>query len=468
MKVKRGQTIELEIEKFADRGKGLARVDGLVVFVEDAVPGDRVRAYVHRLKRNYAEAKLDALLEPSALRTEPRCPYADPCGGCVRQHVAYPAQLEAKQRSVREALVHHGGFEDVHVRPILGAERIYDYRNRMDFNFSAERWLTRAEIDSGEDFDTDFALGLHPQGQPFKVLDLHECHLQSERSRRLVNSVRTFVKQREWKPWSIREHVGFLRHLVIRESERTGEAMVNLVTNGRNEARVAELATLLQDEFPGITTFVNTVSTGAAQTVYGEAEHVVFGPGTIHDRIGPYTFEISPTAFFQTNTAQAERLYEAAREMAALRPEDHVYDLYCGTGAIALFVSGHVRSVVGVEMSEDAVENACANAAANDVENCAFVAGDTLKVLTPEFAEEHGRPDALVVDPPRAGLHKKVARQIAALRPERLVYVSCNPQTQARDLKRLKDAYRIDAVQPVDMFPHTHHVENVVRLTSVA
>lgn len=464
MKVKRGQTVELEIEKFADRGKGIARVNGFVVFVEDAVPGDRVRAYVHRLKRNYAEAKLDALLEPSAMRTEPRCRYVEACGGCVRQHVAYQAQLDAKTRSVEETLVHHGGFEDVEVQPALGADAIFDYRNRMDFNFSAERWLTSAEIASGEDFDTDFALGLHPQGQPFKVLDLHECHLQSARSRRMVNRVRTFVKQRAWAPWSIRNHTGFLRHLVIREGERTGEVMVNLVTNGRDEARMDELATLFRDEFPAVTTFVNTVSTDHSQTVYGEAEHVVFGPGVIHDRIGGYTFEISPTAFFQTNTAQAERLYEVAAEYAGLAPTDLVYDLYCGTGTISLFVSGEAGRVVGVELAEDAVANARANAEANGVENCTFVAGDMLKLFTDDFVEEHGRPDVLIVDPPRAGLHKAVVKQIAALHPERFVYVSCNPQTQARDLKLLGGTYRIEAVQPVDMFPHTHHVENVVKL----
>lgn len=462
-----GTELDLEIEKLADRGKALARLDGFVIFVKGAAPGDRVRAKVYKRKKRHAEAEVVEVLEPGAARTEPRCRYAGPCGGCKWQHVTYEAQLEAKRQSVEDAFRHPGGFEGIEVPPVLGAEKIYFYRNRMDFNFSADRWLTRAEIDTGKNFDTSFALGLHPAGQPFKVLDLKECHLQSELSRRLVNEVRDFVKARGWAPWHIRKHEGFLRHLVIREGERTGEIMVNLVTNGHDGERMEEMAGFLQEEFPEVTTFVNTVSTGVAQTVYGEEEHVIYGDGVIRDRIGPHTFEISPTAFFQTNTAQAERLYGVARDFAELRPDDLLYDLYCGTGTISLFMADAVEHVVGIELAEEAVENARANAARNGVENCTFHAGDMLKLFTEAFVEEHGRPDVLVVDPPRAGMHKKVVERLKEIRPERLVYVSCNPQTQARDLARLKDVYRVEAVQPVDMFPHTYHIENVVSLRAV-
>ncbi len=465
--VTRGQEIELAIEKFADRGKALARIDGLVVFLKGAVPGDRVRAKVYKRKKNYAEAAVTEVLEDSPLRTTPRCRYAGPCGGCKWQHVDYQAQLEAKRQSVREALEHQGGFDDIDVRPTIGAEKIYYYRNRMDFNFSTRRWLTRAEIATGEAFDTDFALGLHPAGQPCKVLDLKECHLQSDLSRRLVNGVRDFAKARGWTAWDIKKHEGFLRHLVIREGERTGEVMVNLVTNGRDEDRMAALADFFRTDFPAVTTLVNTVSTDVAQTIYGEAEHVVFGEGVIHDRIGPDTFEIGPTAFFQTNTAQAERLYEVALDFADVRADDRLYDLYCGTGTISLFMAEAVQEVVGIELSDEAVRNARANAEANGVTNCTFVPGDMLKLFTEDFVSHHGPPDVLIVDPPRAGMHKKVVHRIAEIRPKRFVYVSCNPQTQARDLKRLGGAYRIEAVQPVDMFPHTHHVENVVRLVSI-
>lgn len=460
--VKRGTEIELDIEKFADKGKSLARVDGYVVFVEGAVPGDRVNAYVHRTKSNYAEAKLDTLLEPSDLRTEPRCRYADECGGCAWQHVDYEAQLEAKRQSVEEAFAHHSDFEGVDVAPVIGAENIFYYRNKMDFDFSADRWLTRGEIDTGEAFDTDFALGLHVPGNFFKVLDLQECHLQSPFSAQLVNGVREFVKERGWAPWDIRNHEGFLRHLVIREGKRTGDVMVNLVTYGHHAERIEAFADFLQEAFPEVTTFIHTSHTGKSQNPEGDP-HTVFGPGVITDVIGDYEFTISPRSFFQTNTEQADRLYEVARDFADLQPDDRLYDLYCGAGTISIYLSEYVEEVVGIELIKEAVGDARHNAELNGVDNCTFVSGDLKKVFTPQFVEKHGAPDVLLVDPPRAGMHKDVVEQIADLHPERFVYVSCNPQTQVRDLDRLREYYQVEAVQPVDMFPHTPHIENVVR-----
>lgn len=462
--IKRGRTIELDVEKFADRGKSLSRVDGYVVFVRGAVPGDRVRAKVYRRKKNYAEAQVVDVLRASPKRTEPRCYYFGTCGGCVWQQVEYEAQLEAKRQSVREALEHQGGFEDVDVRPTLGSPETYFYRNKMEFSFSADRWLTPDEIDTGRDYDTDFALGLHVPGNFYKVLDLKECHLQSELSTRLVNGVRQFVKAREWVPWDIRKHEGYLRHLVVRQGERTGDVMVNLVTSRYDEERMAALAAYLRADFPEVSTLVNGVHTGVSQTAFGEELYTVFGPGVIYDRIGPYRFEIGPNAFFQTNTQQAERLYEVARDAAGLQEDDVVYDLYCGAGPISVFIADRVRRVVGVELIEEAVENARANAATNGVGNCTFVTGDLKELFTPAFVDAHGRPDVLIVDPPRAGMHDKVVEQIGRLRAERFVYVSCNPQSQARDLAALRDVYTIEAVQPVDLFPHTPHIENVVTL----
>lgn len=435
-----------------------------MVFVPWAVPGDRIRARISRAKKSYAEARLEEIIHPSPLRTEPRCFYFGTCGGCKWQHVEYAAQLQAKTDSVRDALQRAGGLPDVVVRPAIGSDSVYFYRNKMEFSFSAARWLTREEIESGREFDTNFALGLHVPGHFDKVLDLHECHLQSPLSHEIVNDVRVFAKEHDWQPWDIRKHRGFLRHLVIRTGERTDEVMVNLVTNGFDEERMDLLSRHLQSVFPAVTTFVNTINTSKAQTAFGEEIRTIFGPGVIRDRIGPYTFEIAANAFFQTNTTQAERLYEVARNFADLRPDDVVYDLYSGAGTISIFLAKEVSRVVGVELIEDAVANARANATANDVQNCTFVSGDMLDVFDREFIEEHGAPDVLVVDPPRAGLHPKVASRIAALGPERFVYVSCNPQTQARDLAMMKDAYRVEAAQPVDLFPHTHHVENVVGL----
>jgi len=463
--VKRGTLAELDIEKLADDGTGIGPVDGVPVHVEDAVPGDRVKAYIYDASSDRAEAKLDTLLAPSDLRVEPRCRYADDCGGCTWQHVDYEAQLAAKRRHVAEALGEPTSIDDVEVRPTLPSPKQFFYRNKMDFDFSTDRWLTRGEIDTGKEFDTDFALGLHAPGNFYKVLDLQECHLHSELSARLVNRTRDFVKEKGWRPWDIRNHEGFLRHLVLRTGEQTGDCMVNLVTCGAPEDRISAFADFLRGEFPEVTTYVHTNHTGKSQNPEGE-EQVVFGPGVIYDEIGDYRFEISPSSFFQTNTLQAERLYEVARDFADLHPTDRLYDLYCGAGTISLFMSAHVDEVIGAELVEDAVANARTNVAMNGVDNCTFVSGDLKEQFTDDFVDTHGQPDVLIVDPPRAGMHKDVVAQIADFAPERFVYVSCSPQTQARDLERLRNTYRIDAVQPVDMFPHTPHVENVVRLTA--
>lgn len=463
----KGTEIELTLERFADQGKSLARMEGYVVFVPGAVPGDRVRARVVKRRKQYAEAVLLEVLDSSPLRTTPRCRYFGTCGGCKWQHVDYAAQLEAKRESVEAALRHVGGFAGVTARPTLGAEHIWFYRNKMEFSFGTERWLTQAEIASGELFGTAFALGFHVPGNFRKVIDLEECHLQSDLSVRLVNAVRRLAKTEGWRPWNLRTHEGFLRHLVIRQGEHTGEVMVNLVTNGHDPDRMATVADLLRRDFPEVTTFVNTLNTGVAQTAFGEAIVTVFGPGVLHDCIGPFRFEIAPNAFFQTNTRQAERLYEVARDFADLRPDDLLYDLYCGAGTISLFVAPHVRQVVGVELVEAAIQNARANATLNGIANTTFLSGDLMRLFTPDFVRQHGRPDVLLVDPPRDGMHPKVIARIADLHPERFVYVSCNPQTQARDLALLRDRYTVEAVQPVDLFPHTHHIESVVQLKRV-
>ncbi|MEO0558119.1 MAG: 23S rRNA (uracil(1939)-C(5))-methyltransferase RlmD [Bacteroidota bacterium] len=479
LRPKRGAEIDVTMEACADRGKSLVRLGasedsrGYVVFVAGAVPGDRIWARVFKRKTSFAEARLLELIEPSPLRTDPRCEYASACGGCKWQHVQYPAQLEMKGEQAVGALQRAGlELATADVRPPLGADPTdgsggtYFYRNKMEFSFSAQRWLTDWEIATGESHDKDFALGLHVPGRFDKVLDLKACYLQSEWSARLVNGVRQFAKSNGWNPWHAHEHRGYLRILAIRQSAHTEDRMVNLVTSGYKPERMDAFAAFLQAEFPEVTTLINTINSGVAQTAFGEAAHTVFGPGVIRDRIGPHTFEIASNAFFQTNTVQAERLYAVAREFANLKPTDTVYDLYCGAGTISLFVADAVEKVVGVELVEEAVENARASAAANGVENCTFVAGDMLELFKPALIDEHGRPDVLIVDPPRAGLHPKVVGQIAHLRPERIVYVSCNPQSQARDLAMLMEAaaYTIEAVQPVDMFPHTHHVESVVGL----
>ena len=462
--MKKGSILTLDIEKFADRGKSLTRLDGYVIFVPGAVPGDRVKARVYRKRKKFAEAALLEVVDPSPLRTEPKCRYFGTCGGCKWQHVKYDAQLDAKTQTVKEAFEHAGSRPDVTVHPALGADETFYYRNKMEFSFSAGRWLTPAEISSGEEFNTDFALGLHVPGNFAKVLDLHECHLQSEWSASFVNAMRTLALDKEWTPWHPRKHTGYLRHLVIRQATHTDEVMVNLVTSHHDEERMAFFADWVRETAPGVTTLINTINSGVAQTSFGEETHVVFGPGVIHDRIGKHTFEIASNAFFQTNTKQAERLYSVAAEYADLKKTDLVYDLYCGAGTISLFVAPDVKHVVGVELVDEAVVNARRNAEANGIDNVTFETGDMMKLFDNDFIAKHGKPDVLIVDPPRAGLHPKVVRQIGELAPERFIYVSCNPQSQAKDLSYLTDTFDVVQVQPVDLFPHTHHIESVAQL----
>ena len=462
--MKKGKEIELTVEKFADRGKSLARVDGFVVFIPQAVPGDRVRVRIRRKKKSFAEAVLLEVIEPSELRTTPRCEYFGTCGGCKWQHVDYAAQLEAKRQSVKDALEHTGGFSGIDVPPTHGAEDIFRYRNKMEYSFSASRWLTTEEIASGKSFNTEFALGMHVPGRFDRVIDLHSCFLPASISMDIVNGMRTLALEEGWSCWSTSTRSGFLRHLVVRTGARTGEVMVNLVTNGFDDERFEKIKHYLKESFPSITTFVNTSHTGVAQVAIGEKEYIGFGSGVIHDEIGGFRFEIAPSAFFQTNTVQAERLYEFVREFSEARPDDLLYDLYCGAGTISLFMARYVKHVVGIELVPEAVKNAYANAAANNVENCTFAQGDMKNLFDAEFVARHGKPDVFIVDPPRAGMHEKVVKEIADLKPERFVYVSCNPQTQARDIKLLADLYLLEQIQPVDLFPHTTHIENVIKM----
>ncbi len=455
------------IEKFADRGKSLARLDGMVLFVNGAVPGDKVRVRIIRKKKKHAEAKLLEVLEASDLRTEPACRHFGVCGGCKWQNIRYDVQLDAKDQSVREAFLHTGGFDTVPMESIVPADDPYRYRNKMEFSFSAARWLTEEEIGTGEELDRSFALGLHVPANFEKVLDLSECHLTATIGERLINRFRIYCRENDWKPWNVRTHEGFLRHLVLRVSARLPHIMVNLVTSWEDQDRMQAFATLLADEFPEVTTLVNTVNLGVAQTSYGKATTIT-GTGFIEDMIGDKVFRIGPASFFQTNTVQAEKLYEVTAEFADLKPDDLLFDLYCGAGTIGIFAADRVKKVVGIDVVPEAIRDAKANVTANNATNCTFVVGDMGKLFNPDFIDRNGRPDVLIVDPPRVGLHADVVAQLAALRAERLVYVSCNPQTMARDIAMLGDVYTLDRLRAVDQFPQTHHVEAVARLSAKA
>ncbi|MFQ5929995.1 MAG: 23S rRNA (uracil(1939)-C(5))-methyltransferase RlmD [Acidobacteriota bacterium] len=464
----KGQVIDLEIDSAAYQGSGVARFDEFVVFVKNAVPGDRVQARVIKKKRHYAEAVIEELIKPSAHRLEPRCKYFGTCGGCSWQNVNYQQQLIFKHKQVEETFSHLGGLGSVKVCSTLPSPDIYYYRNKMEFSFGTNRWLTQEEIESGREVQKGFALGLHIPKRWDKILDLDVCYLQSPLSAEIVNEVRKIALGKGWSAYDPLSHKGYLRNLVIRTGSNTGEIMVSLVTSRSEPQRVRLLTQVLLKAFPEITTVVNSINSSRSPVAYGTEEIVYHGKGTITDRIAHLVFMITPDAFFQPNTAQAETLCRLVKEFARLDGDQTVYDLYSGSGSFALFLSDRVKKVVAVESHERAVESACKNAAANKIENCVFRRGDVREALTSPFVANYGRPDVLVADPPRAGMHKDVCRAILALAPERVVYVSCNPATQARDLKILCQQYEIEAIQPVDMFPHTYHIENVVALVDAA
>ncbi len=462
--MKRGDEVEVRVERISDRGASSGDVGGREVHVAGAIPGDRVLARVLGRRKRRIEAQMIALLDPSPLRAEPRCRYFGDCGGCTRQNLIYPAQLDAKRQAVEDAFSEHGLLGGAPVAATIGTESIWYYRNKMEFSFGARRWLTDWEVASGEEFERDFALGFHVPGHFDRLLDLRECFLQSELSVRLVNGVREFARAQGFTPWNVRRAEGYLRHLVIRTPLHEPEVMLDLVTDAYHEDRMTRLAAWLHAEFPEVTTLVNTINDGVAQVATGRAAHVIFGDGVVHDRIGRHRFEIGPRAFFQTNTRQAERLYELAAKAADLRETDCVYDMYCGLGTISLFVADRAKKVVGLEIERDTVLCARRNAEANGVQNVRFVEGDLAQSLDDSLLERYGSPDLIILDPPRAGVHPKILAKLEEIDAARMVYVSCNPKTQAHDLARLRERYSIESIQPIDLFPHTDHVENVVGL----
>ncbi len=468
--IKRGAEIELEIESLAFGGRGVARASGLVIFVEDALPGQIVRARISRKRKEYAEARLSAVLKESPLAAAPRCPHFHDCGGCSLQNLDYAAQLKYKRQQVIDSLRRIGGIEKPPVSDILPSPSQFYYRNKMEYSFGDQRWLPRAEIENSLlAKPKNFALGLHARGRFDKILDLEVCYLQSPRSVEILNFVRELVLNSGVPPYNPRNHSGYWRHLVLREGKNTGDLMVNLVTaDGRGfHKMVDELARQLSQKFPEITTIVHNINRRKAQVATGDEERILFGPGVIREKIGQRMFQISANSFFQTNTCGAKLLYDKVVEFADFQPEEVVYDLYAGAGTIALYIADRVRQVIGFEIVEDALNDAERNCALNEVANCCFVAGDLKDTLDFEAVKKWRKPTTLIIDPPRAGMHDDVLARVVELRPPKIVYVSCNPATFARDVKIFcENGYELKIVQPVDMFPHTAHIEVVGMLNA--
>jgi 23S rRNA (uracil1939-C5)-methyltransferase len=477
IELKRGDELRLEITDAAFEGKSIARHEGLVVFVENAVPGDLVVAKLSKIKKSFAEAKLVRVERPSPLRVEPRCKYFGVCGGCKWQHVDYQAQLRFKQQQVVDAFERIGGFSNIQVSSIIGADEIYFYRAKMEYSFAEKQWLSSPPQKSEEEMisqevslehqHSPIFLGLHVPQRYDKVLDIDECYLQSHFSNQILNFTRDFARRNHLNVYDSDRNTGYLRFLVIRESKKKKELMVNLVTFEDRPDVMKQYAAELKANVGEVTTVVNTINAKKAQIAFGETEMVYLGNGWIHELLGSHHFSISASSFFQTNVAQAEKLYGVTKEFGGFKPTDVVFDLYSGTGSIAIFISDAVKEVVGIESVESAIRDAEKNARENGITNCRFLLGDLKERLTKdtEWMSSHPKPDVLIIDPPRNGMHPKVVEEIVAITPQRIVYVSCNPATQARDVKLLcAEKYQLMKLQPVDMFPHTFHIENVALL----
>ncbi len=463
MKLVKGQIFEAEVVSAGFEGVGVARVDELVVFVRGGVPGDRVRARVRRTKRRHAEAVVEEVLAPSPHRVDPVCRYFHICGGCSWQNADYQLQLEFKREQVRDLLARIGGLSDVEVMPTLDSPRLYHYRNKMEFTFGARRWLTQQEIAGSAPVSKDFALGLHVPQRFDKVLDLDICHLAPAVTAEIVNHVRQAAKDNNWAPYDTIAHEGYLKNLVIRVSDHTEQILANLVTSDRRPDRMEILTKGLVSNFPKLRTVVNSVNPGHSPVATGE-EEACFGPGDLIEKIGPISYTLEASTFFQPNTLQAERLYGVVRDFAQLSGNETLLDLYCGIGGITLFLAGGVKRAIGVENQARSVQLARLNAEANSIRNCEFLESDAAGYMRQAADAGSLVPDVVTIDPPRVGMHPDLLDSLLKLRPARIVYVSCNPATQARDLQVLAKDYDVEGIQPVDMFPQTYHIENVVGL----
>lgn len=459
MKTHKGQTIELNIDSLAFGGQGIGRINGYVVFVRGGVPGDRLRARIYKKKKDYAEASVVELIVSSPDRVQAPCPYSGYCGGCQWQHLNYKRQLSYKKSHVRESLSRIGGLDRLPVRDVLPAEKTFAYRNKMEFSFSDRRWFLPHQMD-GREKESSFALGLHVPGTYQKVIDIETCLLQDQRGNQILKDVRKYARESRIPVYGLKSHEGFWRFLTLRYSTAFDEWMVNLITSEALPEVVQPLVDMLLDRTEQIKTVVNNINRRKASVAVGEREIVLMGDGYIQDKIGPFTFRISANSFFQTNSMAARKLYQTVADYSEITGSETVLDLYCGTGTIPIFLANRVRNIIGVEINESAVLDARRNCIDNRVDNCQFICGD----IREEIINIRQKPDVLIIDPPRAGMHKRVLAHVIKLAPEKIVYISCNPVTLARDIGQMIQCYELIEIQPVDMFPHTYHIEAVAKL----
>ena len=465
MKKKAKQIIleNIEVSGYAAEGKSLGRHEGKVIFIQGAVPGDVVNLILTKNKKDWAEARVKDFVTYSADRVKPFCIHFGVCGGCKWQMLPYAKQLEFKQQEAEQNLRRIGKIDLPEVLPIIGSDDTVFYRNKLEFTFSNKRFLTAEEINNDGTIQQQDALGYHAPRVFDKVLNIYECWLMDGLNNRIRNAVRDFAQQNNFSYYDIRAHTGWLRNIVVRYCT-TGELMVNIVINYEQEDDRKKLLDHLLQVVPEITTLLYTINPKWNDTIFDLTPQVYHGNGYITEKLEDFKFIISPVSFFQTNTKQAERLYSIARDFAALTGNEIVYDLYCGTGSIGIFMSKGAKKIIGVEVIEAAIEDAKKNALLNNINHASFFAGDVIKICDDAFFETHGRPDVIITDPPRAGMHEKLVIKLLEMAAPKIVYVSCNTATQARDVQLLSEKYIVEKVQPVDMFPHTHHIECVILL----
>lgn len=455
----------IRLEKYAAEGKCIGYMpDGKTLMIEGGIPGDVAEVFVYKNKKNYAEGKILQIEVPSPDRLTPFCEHFGICGGCKWQMLPYEQQLQYKQQQVADQLSRIGHIALPEMEPIAGSERTTHYRNKLEFTFSTQQYLSREVLAAAEGayIEREPALGFHAPGMFDKVVDIQTCYLQDEPTNAIKNLLREMALAHQLPFYDFKNQEGWLRNLIIRVAT-TGEVMVNLVVH-HNRPELYILLDALAEKFPEISSLNYTINPKKNDTIYDLEVMCYKGKPYIEEYLEQYKFKISPKSFFQTNTLQGVRLYQITREFAGLSGNEVVYDLYCGTGSIGIFLSAKAKKVIGIEVVADAVEDAKINAAWNNLEHCQFYAGDVADIATDEFFAQHGRPDVIITDPPRAGMHEKLVQQLLRMAAPRIVYVSCNPATQARDLQLLSVMYDVKRVRPVDMFPHTHHIENVVLL----
>ena len=453
----------IRVEDYAAEGKSLAKVDGKVIFIEGVIPGDVVDVQLGKNKKDWAEGRALRFHSYSPDRVQPFCSHFGVCGGCQWQMLPYEKQLQYKQRQVRDNLQRIGKVALPEMMPIIGANETRYYRNKIEYTFGNKRFLLKEELNDPSIRNDQDVAGYHAKGMFDKLVDIQTCYLQQEPTNAIRLAIKKFAKENKYTFYDIRNHVGFLRTMQVRLCT-TGELMINIVFGEENERNRIALLEHVMQQFPAITTLLYTINTKWNDSLFDLEPVAYHGKGYVIEKLEDFQFKIGPKSFFQTNTKQGEQLYKVARDFAELTGKETVYDLYCGTGSIGIFVSNKAKKIVGVEMMAAAIEDAKENAALNNLNTTAFFAGDVIDICNDDFFAEHGRPDVIITDPPRAGMHEKLVRKILDIAAPVVVYVSCNPATQARDLNLLNEKYEVTRIQPVDMFPHTLHIENVVQL----